>query len=105
LIVHPERAVPYLRVNERIALHTTGRSAQHRKNKRRSRGVKLSQYRAMCNLMKDFDALRRLREAVREAEADAESSPAKLAKKLRKKRNAARLKGFKQRQRAARRRR
>ena len=67
--------------------------------------MKLSQYRAMCNLMKNFDALSRLREAVREAEADANSSPAKLAKKSRKKRDAARLKALAERQRAARRRR
>jgi hypothetical protein len=53
--------------------------------------MKLSQYRAMCNLMKEFGALHRLREAVRAAEADAGSSPAKLAKKLRKKRDVARL--------------
>jgi hypothetical protein len=66
--------------------------------------VKLSQYRAMCNLMKGFDTLCRLREAVREAEADTKSSPAKLAKKLRKKRDVARLKGFTERQRAGRRR-
>ena len=65
--------------------------------------MKLSQYRAMCNLMKEFGALRRLREAVRAAEEDAVSSPAKLAKKLRKKRNAARLKALANRQRAARR--
>jgi len=57
----------------------------------------------MCNLMKNLDALSRLREAVRAAEEDAVSSPAKLAKKLRKKRNAARLKALSDRQRAARR--
>ena len=65
--------------------------------------MKLSQYRAMCNLMKNLDALSRLREAVRAAEEDAVSSPAKLAKKLRKKRNAARLKALSDRKRAARR--
>ena len=65
--------------------------------------MKVSQYRAMCNLMKNFDALSRLREAVRAAEADAKSSPAKLAKKLRKNRDAARLKARTERLQAARR--
>ena len=98
-------------------------SAQALGKQTQGRLVKLSQYGAMCvSLVKEFGKLRRLRAAVRAAElrrmrvvvraadlrrmsavvraerAEAESPPAKVATKLHKKRDSARLKGFTDRQ-------